>query len=150
MILDRRGQGEGLNALGSLAARVGDPRQAEALFRQALPFWESIGDQRGVAITLTNLGTVREKAGDWQLALDAFRKSLPYWQSLGDAEGESIVLAYMTRLYAAANLQDLALESYLSLLQRTPNRNDPQVLAGLLRQSPIDWSIPIRTFSGQR
>jgi tetratricopeptide (TPR) repeat protein len=147
---DNRGQAEGLNALGSLAIRVGSPRQAERFFRRALPFWEAIGDRRGVAITLTNLGTVHEKAGDWQLAVDAFRNSLPSWQALGDAGGEGIVLAQLTRLYAAADLQELALKSYLSLLRRTPNRDDPRVRAGLLRQLPVDWSIPIRTISGQQ
>ena len=142
---DRRGQAEGLNALGSLTARLGQHPQAETFFRRALPLWRAVGDQRGVAITLSNLGLVLERVGQPQGALEAYRDSLLHWRAIGDIRGEAIALSQMTRIYAEAGRRDLALSSYLDLLFRTPQRDNPAVQAEILRQSPVDWSLPIQS-----
>jgi len=104
-----------------------------------------VGDQRGVAITLSNLGLVLERVGQPQGALEAYRDSLLHWRAIRDARGEAIALSQMTRIYAEAGRRDLALSSYLDLLIRTPQRDNPAVQAEILRQSPVDWSLPIRS-----
>lgn len=142
---DRRGQAEGLNALGSLTARTGQHQQAEAFFQRALPLWRGVGDQRGVAITLSNLGLVLERTGQPQGAVEAYRDSLLHWRAIGDTRGEAIALSQMTRIYAEAGRRDLALGSYLDLLIRNRQRDNPAVQAEILRQSPVDWSLPIRS-----
>ena len=142
---DRRGQAEGLNALGSLTARVGQQQEAEAFFQRALPLWRGVGDQRGVAITLSNLGLVLERAGKPQGALEAYRDSLLHWRAIGDAGGERIALRQLTRIYVEAGRRDLALGSYLDLLIRATPRESPAAQAEILGQSPVDWSLPIRT-----
>ena len=142
---DRRGQAEGLNALGSLTVRLGQPQQAQVFFQRALPLWRGVGDQRGVAITLSNLGLVLERAGQPQGALEAYHESLLQWRAIGDVGGEAIALSQLTRIYTEVGRRDLALGSYLDLLVHTAQREPPAVQAEMLRQSPVDWSLPLRT-----
>ena len=63
-----------LNGLGNVYLTLGDLKQAEVIFRQALEGEKVIGSKIGQAINLANIGAVKEKQGQMQ---DLPRSSVP-------------------------------------------------------------------------
>ncbi len=71
-----------LNGLAVLVRRQGDLEAAEALQRQCLSAWRTLGDTRGIAAALNNLGTLLSLKEEFAEAEPLLGESLALWRAL--------------------------------------------------------------------
>ena len=108
-----------------------DPRDAEALYRQAIALFEEVGDRWGVARGLDGLSPIVEDLGRFREAQALCERGLAISQSLGDRRG---VANAMVDLGVIAWVQG-HLDEAMPLLEQS---------AGIFR-SLDDWSGLART-----
>ena len=64
-----------VNFLGIRAFNLGQSREAEPYFREALQAFRRLGDRQGQQIALSNLAAVANEQGDFQVATQIFRRT---------------------------------------------------------------------------
>jgi tetratricopeptide (TPR) repeat protein len=69
-------RGKGLNRRGWIAYRRGHYAEAEAVFREARPFWDASGDLRGRMSVRNFLGMTRHAVKDFEGAMGFYRQAL--------------------------------------------------------------------------
>lgn len=82
-----------LHAFGTLAAYVGDYRQARSALESCLAIRRRLGDPTEVAATLNNLGIVDSEVGDLESTRDLYLESIALKVAAGDRRGEAGSLA---------------------------------------------------------
>ena len=105
-----------LHRLGHLHRRLGDPKRANHLYREALPWRRESGDLRGEAKTRNNLGVTYELLGEIPKALESYRLALEQWRGIGNPREEAIVLHNLGKTYFSAGLIEEAIDSLVSAL----------------------------------
>ena len=84
-----RARARTLTAAGSLAGRLGDPREGRAQLDEGIGLWRELGDVGELAAALDSLGWLLVyDAGDDPGALAAFEQSVELRRGLGDGQGE--------------------------------------------------------------
>jgi non-specific serine/threonine protein kinase len=87
-------RGDALNGAGSMAYRLGEFREARALFQQALTIRRALGDRWGAAMSLNNLGKVAtEYERDPAAGREYLEESLAILRELGDRQGFALALS---------------------------------------------------------
>jgi len=115
-----------LNGLGNVYLTLGDLKQAEVIFRQALEGEKVIGSKIGQAINLANIGAVKEKQGQADSAWVYYRYSLALNKQAQSKLGEALCFSHFGSLHEASGKFEDALEEY---------KHAYEVMA----DSPDDW-----------
>ena len=91
-----------LFTLGTIVYPMGHANQCEALARQALAIYRTLGDRHGQAVALNSLGVSYHTQQRYDEARGAFGEAVPIWLALGLEEASVRTLA---------NLASVALET---------------------------------------
>jgi predicted ATPase/DNA-binding SARP family transcriptional activator len=81
-----------LNAAGTFADKMGEPRRAIELHERSLAIRRTLGDQSAIAATLNDLANVLSSAGEYARAMTYYEEGLSLNRELGDEWGIALVL----------------------------------------------------------
>ncbi len=87
---DRRGVGQALNSLASMAIDQGDYPVAQSLLEESIVIPTELGDQRGISVALINLGVVAMQTGNGLTARDLLEEALAIVRTRGDRGGVAV------------------------------------------------------------
>jgi len=73
----------GLNLMGRIAYREGDPLAARDMYEQALALYRRLGDEASAARVRNNLGLILKNLCEWESACAHFRGALESFRGLG-------------------------------------------------------------------
>jgi tetratricopeptide (TPR) repeat protein len=113
----RNDEGQIFSHLGLLYGRLGDYRQSNFYYEQALATQHEIGDLHGEAVTLTNQGEVLRNAGQMQQAGANFEQALLLNRQAYDAHVESVILHNLGLLYQDEKNYQQAFQCYRQSLK---------------------------------
>ena len=80
------------NRIGVLQARLGNLKEAEAAYLQALELGKRAKDKATIATVLTNLGVIAKIRGELDEAKDYYKQALTLSEEIGSKEGRAINL----------------------------------------------------------
>ncbi len=89
----------GWNELGHLLIRVGQLKEAEAMYKKALDLNEALGNKQGMANNYDNLGVVYRNRGDLVQAEATYKKALELDEALGYKEGMAAAYGNLGLVY---------------------------------------------------
>lgn len=81
---DRKGEAQGYNTLGLVAADQGDFPTSLEYHLKALEIREAIGDRQGLSYSYNNLGNMYRNVRDFERAIEYHQKALALKEELGD------------------------------------------------------------------
>ncbi len=113
----RNDEGQIFSHLGLLYGRLGDYRQSNFYYEQALATQREIGDLHGEAVTLTNQGEVLRNMGQTQQARANFEQALLLNRQAYDAHVESVILHNLGLLFQNEKHYQQALQCYRQSLK---------------------------------
>lgn len=87
--------------LGSLYARLRDPRRGSAHLRRSVDRWEQIGDLAAAAGVLVNLAVVEATMGNLETAATSARRAAVLFERVGDQRGLARALARLGTIAGA-------------------------------------------------
>jgi diguanylate cyclase (GGDEF)-like protein len=119
-----RGEGDVLNALGSLHWRRGEYAEALGCHERALARQRASGDRAGEAFSLNGLGNVAYQLGDYGQALDHYLASLNVAQEAGDRLGVGFAHNNIGNIHGQLGDSSRALE-HLLLAMKAKEGVDP-------------------------
>ena len=126
------------SAPGHPGREQGQPKQAQALYEQALEMFRRIGDQRGISVVLSNLGNLLRQLRHFEQAQQVLGEALPIQRQLGKQRDFA---------YTLLNLGSLAIDQWhfeqahpyldeaLAIFQELHARRE----SGLTRQGTSPW-----------
>ncbi|MEM7125641.1 MAG: tetratricopeptide repeat protein, partial [Chloroflexota bacterium] len=103
---------EALNNMALVYDATGKPKEALALYEQALPIMREVGDRAGEATTLNNMAGVYRSTGKPKEALALYEQALPIRREVGDRAGEATTLNNMAGVYRSTGKPKEALALY--------------------------------------
>jgi CHAT domain-containing protein/tetratricopeptide (TPR) repeat protein len=116
-----------MGRLGENARRVGDVKNAERLFTEALPLSRLTGDRAGEADILNNMGLLFTEMGRWDEATALLAEAIPLAES--SSTGDVLMSLHHNVGYAYAQIGDYtrALEAYArSLAMKRAAKETPR------------------------
>jgi CHAT domain-containing protein len=96
-----RGQAYALINLGAVYALQNNPREAVAVYDNALALFSNSGDRQGEAATLYKRGEAHGLLLNESRALEDFTRALSLWRSIANRRGEATTLLGIARAKAA-------------------------------------------------
>jgi transcriptional regulator with GAF, ATPase, and Fis domain/tetratricopeptide (TPR) repeat protein len=105
-------KGAAANALGTALYYLGETREAERCFQEALVAYEEAGRSAKLSSVLNNLGNLKAQDRNWKGAEESYRKSLTLSQKVGDSVGEGLTLVSLGYLAHLGHDYEEALVSY--------------------------------------
>ncbi len=100
------------NDLGWIYSDLGQKKQAQRCYEQALSKYTEIGDRKGEGTALNNLGLIYNILGKKEDAQKYFEQALDIQRELGDRKGEVRSLNNLGRVYGDLRQMDTALECF--------------------------------------
>ncbi len=88
-----------LNGIGNVQLSLGNPQEAERVFREALRGETSLGSHLGMAINYANIGAILEEKGQLDSARTYYAESLRCNELAGSDLGISLCHTHFGRLY---------------------------------------------------
>ena len=114
---DRDAESASLGNLGNAYLALGDPREAEKRFDQALAMARELGDRDGEAASLSGLGGVYGQLGAQARALDVWQQALKIARETGDRRAEGVLLNNLGTAYREQQEPQKAAEFYRQSLE---------------------------------
>jgi tetratricopeptide (TPR) repeat protein len=122
-----------LSEIAQVKEMLGQPREAEQSYRQALKLRREIGDKSGIGSTLTNLAALlNETLGHPNDALPLLQEALQIRRDTGNASGEALVLNNIGVIYMATGKYSDAQTNFERALQLRERANVPREMADTL------------------
>jgi tetratricopeptide (TPR) repeat protein len=128
---DRQGEGAGLGNLGLTHYHLGQLKQANEYYQQALDITRDIGTRRNEGIWLGNLGNVYYSLGQMEKAIEYYNQALEIAQEIGDRENEGTWLGCLGLPHQDLGQVEKAIECYSQALEIAQEIGD--------RESEGDW-----------
>ncbi|MEM7134244.1 MAG: tetratricopeptide repeat protein [Chloroflexota bacterium] len=91
---------------------TGKPKEALALYEQALPIMREVGDRAGEATTLNNMALVYDATSKPKEALALYEQALPIMREVGDRAGEAATLNGLAYLLVSMEEYEHALSTF--------------------------------------
>jgi class 3 adenylate cyclase/tetratricopeptide (TPR) repeat protein len=104
---------EGLNRLGGVNYFAGHPKDAADCFREALVFYERLGDLSGIGDVRNNLGAMYRRLGRFDDALADLHGSLAIRQQMGNPLGMGFVYNNIGEVHRTRGHLREAVDAYL-------------------------------------
>lgn len=101
-----------LNGIGNVQLSLGNPQEAERVFREALRGETSLGSHLGMAINYANIGAILEERGQLDSARAYYAESLRCNELAGSDLGISLCHTHFGRLYENEGDLDRAVSEY--------------------------------------
>lgn len=101
-----------LNGIGNVQLSLGNPQEAERVFREALRGETSLGSHLGMAINYANIGAILEERGQLDSARVYYAESLRCNELAGSDLGISLCHTHFGRLYENEGDLDKAVSEY--------------------------------------
>lgn len=101
-----------LNGIGNVQLSLGNPLEAERVFREALRGETSLGSHLGMAINYANIGAILEERGQLDSARAYYAESLRCNELAGSDLGISLCHTHFGRLYENEGDLDKAVSEY--------------------------------------
>ncbi len=112
-------RGWALQAIGDVQFNLGEYKQAQDYYQQALAIRRSVGDRLGAARTLSSLGLAYQELSQFEAALSSYQEALSIISGLGDSTGRVYLLNNLSRAYLKQGQTQPALDYLQQALATT-------------------------------
>ncbi len=116
---DQFDRGWALQAIGDVQFNLGEYKQAQNYYQQALALRRSVGDRLGAARTLSSLGLTYQELSQYDAAFSAYQEALSVISGLGDHTGRVYLLNNLGTAYLKQGQTQQALDYLQQALATT-------------------------------
>ena len=118
-----------LSEAGVMSFTAGDYARSKALWQEALPLIESLGDEREIGRALAELGACHHAQGDLSGATSYYEASNEALGRAGDTQSQSVILSNLASVYHGLGELDRAIETSHDALRVAEELDDADGIA---------------------